>query len=79
MRYVLVFLFVSCSLFSFAQETEKEELIVHKIGGKEYYIHVVDTGNTLFATKSQSSINRYSYVGRSVNDTVGQDYSKRFR
>ncbi|MFT6166174.1 MAG: LysM repeat protein/ABC-type branched-subunit amino acid transport system substrate-binding protein [Vicingaceae bacterium] len=58
MRYVLVFLFVSCSLFSFSQETEKEQLIVHKIGGKEYYIHVVDTGNTLFAISRKYAIPR---------------------
>ena len=58
MRYLLVFLFVSCSLFSFAQETEKEVLTVHKIGGKEYYIHIVDTGNTLFAISRKYAIPR---------------------
>ena len=58
MKYLLVFLFVGCSLFGFAQEAEKEELIVHKIGGKEYYIHVVDTGNTLFAISRKYAIPR---------------------
>ena len=58
MRYLLVFLFVSCSFLSFAQETQKEELVIHKIGGKEYYIHVVDTGNTLFAISRKYAIPR---------------------
>lgn len=56
MKYLLVFLFVSSSLLSFAQENEKEELTIHKIGGKEYYIHVVDTGNTLFAISRKYAI-----------------------
>jgi len=58
MKYLLVFLFVSCSFLSFAQETQKEELVIHKIGGKEYYIHVVDTGNTLFAISRKYAIPR---------------------
>ncbi len=58
MRYLLTFILVSCSLLSFAQETEKEELTVHKIGGKEYYIHIVDTGNTLFAISRKYAIPR---------------------
>lgn len=57
MKYVLVFLLLSCSIFSFAQE-EKEELKIHKIAGKEYYIHVVDTGNTLFAISRKYAIPR---------------------
>lgn len=58
MRYLLIFIFVSCSFLSFAQEAEKEELIIHKIEGKEYYIHVVDTGNTLFAISRKYAIPR---------------------
>ncbi len=58
MRYLLVFLFVNCSFLSFAQETQKEELVVHNIRGREYYIHVVDTGNTLFAISRKYAISR---------------------
>ncbi|MFB1022509.1 MAG: LysM peptidoglycan-binding domain-containing protein, partial [Vicingaceae bacterium] len=58
MKYLLGFIFVFSSLFSFAQEDKKEELIVHTIDGKEFYIHVVDTGNTLFAISRKYAIPR---------------------
>ena len=58
MKYLLGFLFIFSSLFSFAQEDKKEELVVHTIDGKEFYIHVVDTGNTLFAISRKYAIPR---------------------
>ena len=70
MRYLLIFLFVSCSFLSFAQEAEKEELIIHKIEGKEYYIHVVDTGNTLFAISRKYAIPREEILKAKVLYTV---------
>lgn len=58
MKYFFTFLLITSGLFSFAQEEKKEELVVHKIKGKEYYIHVVDTGNTLFAISRKYAIPR---------------------
>lgn len=44
---VLLFCF---SLVSFAQEAEKpQDLKIHEVNGKQYYIHVVEQGNTLYA------------------------------
>ena len=34
----------------------KDELKIHKIDGKEYYIHVVDSGNTLYAISRRYAI-----------------------
>ena len=58
MKYILVFLLIGYSFLSFAQETEKEEVVIHKINGKEFFIHVVDTGNTLFAISRKYAIPR---------------------
>ena len=41
--------------FAFAQEDAKE-LEVNKINGKEYYIHVVEAGNTLYAISRKYAI-----------------------
>lgn len=43
------------SFFSFSQEPT-EQLKVHEINGKEYYIHLVDSGNTLYAISRRYAI-----------------------
>ena len=57
MKYFFTVIFTLFSLMSYAQK-EKEELTIHKINGKEYYIHVVDSGNTLFAISRKYAIPR---------------------
>lgn len=53
------FILIAISLFGilelFAQKSE-DEFKVHKIGGKEYYIHMVDSGNTLYAISRMYAI-----------------------
>lgn len=57
MKKIFAFILFFSSLLAFAQEA-KEELVVHTIEGKEYYIHVVDSGNTLFAISRKYAIPR---------------------
>ncbi|MBL4708686.1 MAG: LysM peptidoglycan-binding domain-containing protein [Flavobacteriales bacterium] len=57
MKKVFAFILFFSSFVAFAQET-KEVLVVHAIEGKEYYIHVVDSGNTLFAISRKYAIPR---------------------
>lgn len=54
MKKFLSFLAILCSTFVFSQENK--ELEVHKIGGKQYYIHVVDSGNTLYAISRKYAV-----------------------
>jgi LysM repeat protein len=57
-KLVLFFLFVttmSYSLFS-QEEKKKEEYTVHTINGREYFIHVVEKGNTLYAISRKYAI-----------------------
>ena len=56
MKHLLVVAFLLISTFSFAQEIEDVDLKVHKINGKEYYIHVVEQGNTLYAISRKYAI-----------------------
>jgi LysM repeat protein len=47
-KYICLVLICLCSTLIFAQE-KIEEPEIHKIKGKEYYIHLVEPGNTLYA------------------------------
>ena len=53
-KIISIFLLI-LSFSSFSQES-KEVLKVHEINGKEYYIHVVDSGNTLYAISRRYAI-----------------------
>ncbi|MEQ8624026.1 MAG: LysM peptidoglycan-binding domain-containing protein [Vicingaceae bacterium] len=55
MRKIITILLFFTSFYSYSQES-KEELKVHEINGKEYYIHVVDSGNTLYAISRRYAI-----------------------
>lgn len=57
MKYFFALIFTLSTFMSFAQK-EKEERTIHKINGKEFYIHVVDSGNTLFAISRMYAIPR---------------------
>tara|TARA_B100001109_G_C18864147_1_gene475899 strand:- start:2683 stop:4500 length:1818 start_codon:yes stop_codon:yes gene_type:complete len=49
-KFFLGILLFCFSLVSFAQESEKpQDLKIHEVNGKQYYIHVVEQGNTLYA------------------------------
>ena len=54
----IAFLFLNFSLF--AQEKDSSQTVnqfqVHEIKGKEYYIHVVEKGNTLYAISRMYSV-----------------------
>lgn len=54
-KYIYTLLLVFISALSIAQE-KTEELEVHKINGKEYYIHTVEAGNTLYAISRKYAI-----------------------
>ncbi len=60
MKKLIYIFIVVCVLpaFGFAQEknASKEELQVHNINGKEYYIHIVEAGNTLYAISRKYAI-----------------------
>lgn len=54
LRYLILIAFCLFSMLTFSQESN--ELEVHKIDGKDYYIHVVDSGNTLYAISRKYAV-----------------------
>lgn len=55
MRYLFTVLIVF-STFLLTAQVEGEDLKVNEINGKEYYIHIVDSGNTLYAISRKFAI-----------------------
>lgn len=53
-HYLLLICLIMLTSASIAQDAKKLE--VHKIDGKEYYIHVVDSGNTLYAISRKYAV-----------------------
>lgn len=56
MKYLVAIVLIFIGNFCFAQEIEEADLKVHEINGKEYYIHVVEKGNTLYAISRKYAI-----------------------
>src|SRR5690554_1161790 len=54
----IAFLFLNFSLFSQEKDSSQtqNQFQVHEIKGKEYYIHVVEQGNTLYAISRMYSV-----------------------